>query len=137
MYLLFSLRILYLFIFYSFFLKRTTFSRTMIAGHRCLQVQRHRQWCQCQCPVSNIQCPLLLYPAVYFMSLILQVSPALLNQWPCRRACFQQAIWTHALPTALHISPSLALCSLRYLPTLCLICDLQRDYWNLLHLSKV
>ena len=46
---------------------------------RCLQVQGHRQRCQCQCPVTNAQRPPLLYPAAYFMSLILQVSPALLN----------------------------------------------------------
>ena len=64
---------------------------------------------KCVCRTTQ----LLLYPAAYFMSLILQRSPALLNTWPCWRACFQQAIWTHALPTALHISPSLAHCSLR------------------------
>ena len=120
-----------------YFTEWTVHSRTVFAGHRCLQVQGHRQRCQCQCPVTNAQRPPLLYPAAYFMSLILQGSPALLNTWPCWRTWFQQAIWTHALPTALHVSPSLAHCSLRNLPTLWLICDLQGDYWNLLHLSKV
>ena len=117
--------------------ERAMFSRTVFAGHRCLQVHRHRLWCQCQCPVTNAQCPLLLYPAAYFLSLILHVSPPLLNAWPCWKACFQQVIWTYALPIALHISPSLALSSLIYLPTVWLICDLQGDYWNLHHLSIV
>ena len=68
--------------FFFFFLRRTTFSRTQFEGselHRFLQVQRNRQWCQCQCPVTNAQCPPLLYPAAYFMSFIIQVSPALLS----------------------------------------------------------
>ena len=118
-----------------FSLEWTVLSRTVFTGHRCLQVQRHRQRCQCQCPVTNAQRPPLLYPAAYF--LILQGSPALLKKWPCWRACFQQAIWTHALPTPYQTSPSLALSSLKYLPTIWLICDHQGDYRNLLHISKV
>ena len=133
----YSLRDVGFFVFFNCSWERALFSRTVFAGHRCLQVHRHRQRCQCQCPVTNAQCPLLLYPAAYFLSLTLQGSPTLLNTWPCWRACFQQAIWTHTLSTALHISPSLALSSLKCLPTVWLICDLQRDYWNLLHLSLV
>ena len=93
--------------------ERALFSRTVFAGHRCLQVHRHRQRCQCQCPVTNAQCPLLLYPAAYFLSLILQGSPTLLNTWPCWRACFQQTIQTHTFfpllstfPHPMHIAHS-------------------------------
>ena len=72
----------FFFFLFFFFLRRTTFSRTEFEGsegHLCLQVQGHRQWFQCQCPVTNAQRPPLLYPAAYFMSHILQGSPALWN----------------------------------------------------------
>ena len=124
------------FFFLSFFsfTETTVFSRTGFAGHKCLQIQRHRQRCQCQCPVTIARCPALLFPAAYLMCLILQVFSTLLNKWPWLRACFQQTIWAHTTPTALQISPSLALCSV---PIICLISDFQGDYWNLFHLPKV
>ena len=50
--------ILFCFVLFCFaFTEQAVLSRDVSAGHRCLQVQRHRQRCQCQCPVTNAQRP--------------------------------------------------------------------------------
>jgi len=99
------------------------FSRTVFGGHKCIQVQGHRHLL----PLLGLTSAFDLPP--------LQVFSALLNQWPRLRACFLQAVWTCALPTALQISPSL--CSLFFqIPPSCLVTRGASISWTLVPSQK-